>query len=103
MTMADVLIEYAQLTELNARLIAIVEELDAAAGRSEALESAIGNPYGRGELRERAQDFEQRWDIKRGDLARDMKKVQEHVQGVIDGFSKWDAEAAAKFESGQDA
>lgn len=101
--MADVLIRYTQLTELNAQLLAIVEELDGAVGRSEALEAAIGNPYGRGELRDRAQDFETRWDIKRGDLARDMKKVQEHVQGVIDGFSEWDADAAAKFESGQDA
>jgi hypothetical protein len=99
----DVLIKYTELNLLSLRLKAIVEELDGAVGRSEELEAAIGNPFGRGELRERARDFEERWDIKRGDLARDMQKVQEHVQGVIDGFSKWDAEAAAKFENGEDA
>ena len=101
--MADVLIKYTELTELNTQLIAIVEELEGAVSRSEALEAAIGDPYGRATLRERAQDFEERWDLKRGDLARDMKKVQEHVQGVIDGFAEWDTEAAAKFENGEDA
>ncbi len=101
--MSDVLIRYSELQLLNERLKSIVEELDGAVSRSEELEAAIGAPYGRAELRDRARDFEERWDIKRGDLARDMRKVQEHVQGVIDEFSQLDSDAAAKFESAQHA
>ncbi|MCR8671469.1 hypothetical protein [Agrococcus sp. HG114] len=97
--MNDVLITFDELLALRQQLDAIIAELEAAGDRSNELEAAIGRPYGRSELRSKASDFESRWNDKRVDLARDMTKVRDHVQGVLEGFAKFDEEAAVKLES----
>lgn len=96
--MNDVLVKFADLTTLNDALKKIVEEFDSAEKRADVLESAIGDPYGRNDLREAVEDFEDRWDDKRDELRDGIKKVQEHVQGVIEGFTDWDVETAASME-----
>ena len=96
-----VLIKYTELDEVNSHLKDIVAELEGAEDRADVLEDAIGDPYGRNDLREAVEDFEDRWNNKRKNLAEDTKKVQEHVQGVLDGFLKWDTETAAGLESGK--
>jgi predicted nucleic acid-binding Zn-ribbon protein len=90
-----VLIKYTELDELNTKLKDIVAELDGAADRADVLEDAIGDPYGKNRLREAVEDFEDRWNNKRENLAADIKKVQEHVQGVLEGFEQWDLESSA--------
>ncbi|QTX05517.1 hypothetical protein [Agromyces archimandritae] len=85
-----VLIKYTELSELNRKLKDIVAELEGAEDRADVLEDAIGDPYGKNRLREAVEDFEDRWNNKRKNLAEDTKKVQEHVQGVLDGFTEWD-------------
>lgn len=95
----DVLVRFDDLGQLNDQLLAIVAELDAAGSRSDQLESAIGRPYGRSELTDAVSSFESRWNDKRNDLATGTKGVQENVQAVIDGFSDWDTETAAGFDS----
>ena len=97
--MDDVLITFDELLALRQQLDTIIVELEGAGDRSNELESAIGRPYGRGELRDRAGDFESRWNDKRVDLVRDMTKVRDHVQGVLEGFAKFDEEAALQLES----
>lgn len=99
--MADVLIKWAELQELQQQLQSIMEELDNAVDRSSQLETAIGAPYGRSALRERASDFESQWSLKRKDLARDVGKIRDHVDAVVEEFGKFDAEAAAQFENSQ--
>lgn len=97
--MEDVLVEFDDLSTLNDYLKQIVEEFDDAEDRADVLERAIGDPYGRNDLREAVEDFEDRWDDKRDELRDGIKKVQEHVQGVIEGFTDWDVETAASMES----
>jgi predicted nucleic acid-binding Zn-ribbon protein len=96
--MTDVLILFSDLDALNEKLKQITTELEDAGSRADALEEAIGDPYGRNDLREAVEDFEDRWNNRREDLAKDIKKLQEHVKGVLDGFSDWDTETAASME-----
>ncbi|WP_306232995.1 hypothetical protein [Agrococcus beijingensis] len=97
--MTDVLITFSELLALREQLDEIITELEGAGDRSNELESAIGSPFGRGELRSRAGDFEGRWNDKRVDLVRDMTKVRDHVQGVLEGFAEFDEEAARELEA----
>lgn len=97
--MNDVLITFDELLALRQQLDEIIVELESAGDRSNELEVAIGAPYGRGELRSKAGDFEGRWNDKRVDLARDMTKVRDHVQGVLEGFAEFDEEASLKLEA----
>ncbi len=97
--MDDVLITFDELLALRQRLDEIIVELESAGDRSSELEAAIGAPYGRWELRSGAGDFESRWNDKRVDLARDMTKVRDHVQGVLEGFAEFDEEASLELEA----
>ncbi|WP_277050612.1 hypothetical protein [Ruania albidiflava] len=97
--MADVKIDFDSMDKLNSQLLDIVTELDEAQSRSEELEAAIGNPYDQSSLRDRAREFEERWDEKRGELKDKLEKIQEHVKGVLDGFRDGDTELADGMES----
>lgn len=97
--MADVRIKIETLSRIATQLDSIVGEFENATSQSEELEADIGNPYGRGDLRDKAQDFEERWDDKRDDLKESLKELQEHVKGVVDGFENWDSETALQFQS----
>lgn len=97
--MADVRIKIDTLARIASQLDAIVSEFENATSQSEELEADIGNPYGRGDLRDKAQDFEERWDDKRDELKESLKELQEHVKGVVDGFENWDSETALQFQS----
>lgn len=98
--MADVFIRYSELKELDEHLKSIMKELEDASDRADALEHAIGNPYGKDRLREAAEEFEDGWDDRRRGLAEDLGEVQKHVDGVVTGFEKWDKETADKFDEG---
>lgn len=96
--MGDVYISYAELGEVETNLTDIVAEFENAVSNSEALEAAISDPYGRHELRNAAEEFETRWDKKRGELAEDLGKILERVTGILDGFREGDDELAIALE-----
>lgn len=98
--MADdgIWVKYDELSRVNDQLKAIVEELEQAASRTGDLEDAVGTPYGKTRLRSRVHDFEGRWDDKRKDLRSEIDKVQQHVQGVLDGLRDWDTDTASQME-----
>ena len=96
--MADILIKVSELQTVRTSIDAIVDEFENATSSSEDLESDIGDPFDRSELRDQACDFEERWDDKRNDLKDSLKKVSEHIKGVIDGIENWDSETALQFE-----
>jgi predicted nucleic acid-binding Zn-ribbon protein len=96
--MTDVVVSYQVLAELDAKLQSITAELQQAAERADVLEDAIGDPFGRNDLREAVEDFEDRWNNRRKNLAEDVADVQEHVHGVLEGFRAWDRETAAGFD-----
>lgn len=97
--MPDVKIKIETLDRIVSQLDAIVTEFENATSNSEALEAAIANPYDRSELREKAQDFEERWDDKRDELKESLDDLKKHVKGVVDGFENWDSETALQFQS----
>lgn len=97
--MADVKIKIETLARISSQLGAIVSEFENATDNSEALEADIGNPFGKSELRAKAEDFEERWNDKRSDLKDSLKDVHEHVKGVVEGFENWDSETALQFET----
>lgn len=92
--MADVYIKLEQLETVVSELESIINEFENATSNSEQLEAAIGDPFGESKLREEAQEFEERWDDKRGELKDGLKGVKEHVSGVIEGVAQWDSETA---------
>lgn len=97
--MADgIWVKYTEMSAVNDKLKRIVSELDEAGSRTDELAGAIGEPFSQPGLKDKAHDFESRWDNRRKDLSRDIKKVQEHVQGVLDGLKDWDQQTAAQFE-----
>jgi hypothetical protein len=91
-------VHYTELENINTKLKNIVAELGEASSRAHALGDAIAHPFGQYKLNDKAHEFESRWDDKRNDLCRDITKVQEHVQGVLDGMKDWDQETAKQFE-----
>lgn len=97
--MADIYISLEELRDMSTQLGNIVDEFENATSNSEALEAAIGQPFYETKLQSEAREFEERWDDKRNDLKDALKKVQEHVDGVIEGVEKWDAETAIALES----
>ena len=92
--MADIYIRVGELDAVVTQLGAIIEEFDKAQSNSEALEAAIGNPFGRGELRDKAENFESRWDDKRNELKNSLEDVKDHVKGVVDSVQDWDSQTA---------
>src|SRR6478609_5654423 len=98
--MADVYIKLEQLETVVSELEAIVNEFENATSNSEQLEAAIGDPFGESKLREEAQEFEERWDDKRGELKESLKGVKDHVDAVIKGVEDWDSETAVQLSGG---
>lgn len=95
--MADIYLKLDELKTANTQLVNIIDEFENAVSRSETLERAIGTPFRtKDELREKAEDFETRWDIKRDKLKDGLSDVQEHLKGVIDTVEEWDTEMAIK-------
>jgi len=92
--MSDFYVSLSELRAVSSGLKAITTEFENAVGNSEALEAAIGSPFGRSELKNKAEDIESRWDIKRGKLAEELTAVLEHVDGVIESVEGFDTEAA---------
>src|SRR5699024_12544463 len=97
----EIYISLSDLDTVNTQLQSIIEEFENAVDRYEALEEAIGNPFGRGELRDEAQDFEERWDNKRDPLKEGLKDVREHVAGDVNTIEKSDRETADESSSAQ--
>ncbi|MBA3780839.1 MAG: flagellar protein FlgN [Nocardioides sp.] len=95
--MADVYITLDRLEQVVTNLEEIISDFDNATSLSEELEGAISDPFGRSELRDKARDFEERWDDKRGELTDGLKGIKDHVKGVLEGIEEWDAETAKAF------
>ncbi|MWB98197.1 flagellar protein FlgN [Agromyces seonyuensis] len=95
-------IPYDVLNRLNGSLKQIIVEFDRAGARGDALEAAIGRPFGRGGLRDAAGKFESAWNDKRDTLREKLEEIQQKVDQVGSGWADWDADASAQLrvESG---
>ncbi|GGH42890.1 flagellar protein FlgN [Microbacterium album] len=92
--MSDVYVSLTDLRRVGRQLERIAKEFEHAVSVSDALESAIGTPFGRSELRRKAGDIESRWDIQRGRLAQQLTEVKEHVDAVVETVEGFDTEVA---------
>lgn len=99
--MADVVIDYYELTTLISDLNSMVEELDSGS-KGAALRDAIGQPFGRNELTDAAEESEDRWDDKRESLVEDLKSIRDLAQDIYDGYQQFEDDAAAQFAAGAD-
>ena len=99
--MNDVLIKYDELGKHVSRLAANIEEFENAGDRSDLIRDAVGSPWGRRELTDKASESESRWDYKRGQLTESLTSIHEAAEGLYKAFEQFDEEAASKFESGE--
>ncbi|MGI6879944.1 hypothetical protein [Microbacterium sp. gxy059] len=99
--MPDVVISYSQLDSLIGKLNGIIPELEEGS-KGAALRDAIGEPFERSELTEKAEDTEDRWNDKRESLVKDLTKIRDFAQEIYDEYQTFDDEAASEFEAGSD-
>ncbi len=94
----DINIPMELLSELNVSLKNIITEFDDAKSRSNALESAIGSPVGKDELRNEVDEFEGAWNDKRDTLKGHLEEIQKHVEETGQAWQDFDLESAKSFE-----
>jgi len=100
--MADrVWLNMEDLEEVTTGLSAAISEFESAADNTNAIESAIGRPDGRGALRDRVDGFEHDWNDNRDKLKESLAGVRDHLQGIIDGYLKLDTDLAAEMTNAQ--
>ncbi|MGM1028807.1 MAG: flagellar protein FlgN [Actinomycetota bacterium] len=99
--MNDVLIKYGELERLVERLNSIITEFESSGDRSDQIRDAVGYPFGRSELTAKASEAESRWSYKRGKLTESLIGIRDHGQALYDEYQRFDTDAAAKFESGE--
>jgi phage-related minor tail protein len=95
----DFYIDLGQLNTVKDELAKITKEFEDAEDNADDLEDAIGDPYGRNDLREAAEDFEDRWNHKRDELKDSLNDVLEHIKGVIENVEKWDTDTAIQLSA----
>ncbi|QIK76591.1 flagellar protein FlgN [Nocardioides piscis] len=97
--MADIYVKLDDLEEVVTQLEEIITEFENATSLSEELESAIGDPFGDSDLRDKARNFEERWDDKRNQLKDGLSGVKDHAKGVIEGIRDWDSQTATQLSN----
>jgi hypothetical protein len=91
--MADrIWLDMQDLEIVNESLLVSITEFSNVADGNDDFEAAIGNPANRSSLQDRMYDFEADWNNAREDLNENLKKVQEHLQKIVDGFNQLDAD-----------
>lgn len=95
----DVLLDRARLRDARDTLKSAKADFDEAASINDRLEEAIGNPQGKSQLRDRVGWFEANWSGNRDDLTQAIENVYKRLDGIINGWDEWEAEASASLES----
>jgi conjugal transfer/entry exclusion protein len=91
---SDLKINMDQLRGLASDLKAIADEFKNADNNSEDAADATGDD----ELRDKVQDFADKWRIKRDEMGGNVTKLQGVIQSVVDTFTQVDSELAKALE-----
>lgn len=94
----DIDIPLHSMQELETALTNIIAEFEGTGGRSESLESAIGSPLGRSELRSEAQRFEEAWNDKRDTLRDHLADLKTRTTETKNAWQDLDRELATASE-----
>ncbi|WP_275006232.1 hypothetical protein [Promicromonospora iranensis] len=90
----DLSIDMDQLTTLKDDLKAITSELENADGNAQAAADATGDD----ELRDRVNEFADKWEIKRGEMLENVKKLSDIITQIVDTFKQIDTELGKALE-----
>jgi len=82
----DLSIDMDQLTTLRDDLKSITSELENADGNAQAAADATGHD----ELRDRVNEFADKWEIKRGEMLENVKKLSGIITSIVDTFKEID-------------
>ena len=96
--MADIMLDLARLRETQAGISASIDEFKNAARNNDGLESSVGKPDDRSELRDKVSDFEGSWNDKRGKLEENLANILEQLTSIIDGWDEWDRQTASDLD-----
>lgn len=92
--MADLVLDMNQLTQLAEDLKAITEELqDADSNASEAADAT-----GHDDLRNKVNDFADKWRIKREDMLKDVSNLSGMITTIVENFGQVDNDLAKALE-----
>jgi hypothetical protein len=89
------MLDRARLREAKAGLDASVTELSEASDINDGLEDSIDRPDDRNGLRDKASDFESKWNDKRGKLTENLKNIQDQLKQILDGWDEWERQTTA--------
>jgi len=87
----------ARLDDIVADLGASIKDFEDASDITQGIERAVGNPKGKGDLRDRVGDFEKDWNDTRAGLIDKLGGVHTHLKDIRDAFKKWDEETQKAF------
>ncbi|GGM33727.1 hypothetical protein ACFQBY_07355 [Promicromonospora citrea] len=90
----DLSIDMEQLRKLSDDLKAISNELEHADGNAKDAAEATGHD----ELRDRVNDFADKWEIKRGEMLENVKKLSGIITSISEAFSEVDTGLAKALE-----
>lgn len=90
----DLSIDMDQLRTLKDDLKAISSELEDADSNAEAAAKATGHD----DLRDRVNDFADKWEIKRGEMLTNVKKLSGIITQIAEAFDQVDAGLAKALE-----
>lgn len=90
----DLSIDMATLETLASDLSSIVDELEDADDNAQAAADATGHD----DLRDRVNDFADKWRIKREEMLGDVKKLSEILTQIVATFTEVDASLAKALE-----
>ncbi|WP_313810843.1 hypothetical protein [Glutamicibacter sp.] len=87
----------ARLDEIIADLGASIKDFENASEITKNIESAVGNPKGKGDLKDRVGDFENDWNDTRDDLVEKLDGVHTNLKDIQKAFQEWDLETKKAF------
>lgn len=98
----DVLLDRERLRDARDTLKTAKDDFENAGSINDTLEQAIGTPQGKSKLRDRVGWFESNWSGNRDELTESVENVYKRLDGIIEGWDEWEAEASAQIESQED-
>ncbi|MFL4472762.1 hypothetical protein ACIPVK_02045 [Paeniglutamicibacter sp. MACA_103] len=86
-----------RLDEIVTDLGNSIKEFEDASKIARGIAGAVGNPMGKGKLKDRVEDFENDWNKNRDELVEKLDGVHTHLKDIKDGFEEWDRDAQKAF------
>lgn len=94
-----VYIPMTRMKSVSRGLTDVITEFEEASSNQDGAADAIGTPADKTELKSAMGEFESAWDDRRTKLKRQLQSLQEHIDGLVEGFENGDIELASSLDS----